>query len=151
MRVDVLRILMILQKLVDESKIQKQKVAKLEIKIKDLEGKVDHELHEALHHGGHDGGHHDDHHHHRKSTSDFSKYTSASDHSDYHHVLTTSEGEKCDPGVREYELKFDRFKQEVNKEFIKVNSEIEKTSSEFSSQIASLKNQMAHLFVGKMH
>lgn len=48
-RGDVLKILLILQKIIDDSRTQKQKIAKLEIKIKELDEKLDYQLQSQNH------------------------------------------------------------------------------------------------------
>ena len=110
-RSDVLRILLILQKTIDDTKEQKHKLAKLESKIKELENKIS--CHSC---------------HHSHSDSDY-------DLSNLH----------------EYELKFDKFKQEVNTEILKLNSTIIIINTNLEGQIASLKEQIATLFSMPKH
>lgn len=128
-RGDVLKILLILQKLIDDSRSQKQKITKLEIKIKELDEKLDNQL-SSLNNS-------------KNSTS--GRFSHTSDHSDFH--IHTSTEKDCRTGsFREYELKFDRFKQEVNTEIIKINNALFQANTNFDDQISSVKEQLALLF-----
>jgi hypothetical protein len=141
-RSDVLRILLILQKLIDDSRAQKQKVAKLEIKIKELEEKVDNQSQQSIHHF-------------KKSSSGTSGTSGtfvssnntreSSEHSDFH-VQSSTDRDHHAGSFREYELKFDRFKQEVNTEIIKINNALVTSNNNFDDQIASVRSQLATLF-----
>lgn len=138
-RSDVLKILLILQKLIDDSRAQKQKVAKLEIKLKELDEKLDNQC-QSIHHF-------------KKSTSSGTSGTSGtfvtsndrSEHSDFH-VHSSTDRDHHGGNFREYELKFDRFKQEVNTEIIKINSALVTSNTNFDDQIASVREQLAMLF-----
>lgn len=138
---DVLKILLILQKVIDESHVQRQKVTKLEIKIKEMDEKINNQTMSINNF--------------RKSTSGTShtfasSNDSRSDHTDFN--VHSSTDRDCHPGnFREYELKFDRFKQEVNTEIIKINQALVKSNSNFSDQISGVREQLAMLFGKKVH
>lgn len=117
-RCDVLKILLILQKIIDDSRLQKQKVTKLEIKLKELDEKI-----------------------HNCSTSETNNKSEHSSTDRNHHG----------GNFREYELKFDRFKQEVNTEIIKINNALVLSNTNFDNQITSMRSQLATLFSTPKH
>lgn len=111
-RSDVLRILLILQKLIDDSRTQKQKILKLEHKIKDLEHKL----------------------------TNFNSSCAV-------HSSASVEEDLC----REYEIKFDKFKQEVNTEIININTTIINLNLNFETQITNIRSQLVTMFAMPKH
>lgn len=137
-RGDVLRILLILQKLIDDSRAQKQRMAKLEIKIKELDDKVENQS--STHNSTHS---------YRKTTSGTSGTSgsgSLSEQSDFNPHHSSSDRDHRGGNFREYELKFDRFKQEVNTEIIKINNALVSSNNNFEDQITSVRSQLAQIF-----
>jgi hypothetical protein len=130
-RGDVLRILLILQKIIDDTRMQKQKMAKMEIKIKELDEKIENQ---SVHYFK------------QSSHTTEPRRSCVSDRSDFHAGSSSSDKDHSVGNSREYELKFDRFKQEVNTELIKINNSLIQSNTNFDEQLSALKSQVAQLF-----